>query len=79
MKDFVMAVKKYILGREEGSSVEEEGLDERDGAADTDGSNEGCDDGCEEGAKLGKSDGTLLGPSLGAVEMDGLKEGSEVG
>ncbi len=34
-----------ILGTEEGSSVEEEGLDEREGAADTEGSNEGCDDG----------------------------------
>ena len=34
-----------ILGAEEGSSVEEEGLDEREGATDTDGSNDGCDDG----------------------------------
>ena len=68
-----------VLGTEEGSSVDAEGLDEREGTADTDGSNDGCDDGCEEGAKLGTCDGTLLGDSLGAVEMDGFNDGSEVG
>ena len=36
---------KEVLGTEESSSVEKEGLDEREGTADTDGSKECCDDG----------------------------------